>query len=60
MGETDTIEETIRKMDAFIKRYNQAIEEKKKELEQELRLLIRECAQKLKDQETIERVYSQT
>ncbi len=61
MSKTDHVEETLRKMEQFIKEYNEeiteAIEEKKKELRLKLKMLIRECARKLEDEELVEKVY---
>ena len=51
------VDEAVQKMLAFIERYNQAHENLKKELAEELRQLIKECAEKLEQEKIIAKMY---
>jgi len=44
-------------MEAFIRKYNEAHEELKRELREQLKILIHECAKRLADEELVEKTY---
>jgi len=57
MPAQDPVEEAVRKMEAFIRKYNEAHEELKRELREQLKILIHECAKRLADEELVEKTY---